>query len=214
VQGVLRLIAIGVAASLTACSAGDAGTVVYLNFSDGTEAMTLGADDASKNVSSTCAIERLPRWEGARVCGGRQRCADAVVASVRHLWSAYAVTFLTTRPPAGTTYAMVVIAPPTQACSYGHRGIAPLDCGAHHPRDVAVVSDCYKDPSTCASLIAHELGHTLGLVHSADARDVMFDGPSDPAQSFRDAESPTVDGDCALATQNAHRTLMDRLGPR
>jgi hypothetical protein len=189
-----------------------AGPVIYLNFSDGTEGIEkASSDDAAGNRSTLCETGRLPRWNGAAGCGGRERCRDEIVSRVREHFRRYAARITTTRPPDGVDYTMLVVMPPNLACSFGQRGLAPLDCGDQQRRNLGFVSDC-RDPAVCAVVISHELGHTFGLVHSQNPNEIMYSNPAVPTLTFRDEDSATASDGCDLGSQNAHRTLLATLG--
>jgi hypothetical protein len=109
---------------------------------------------------------------------------------------------------------MIVIAPPKSACTFGKRGAALADCGDRNPASVGFVFDCYADAAACAVLVAHEVGHGFGLVHSADPSDVMTPAPDDPSLAFRDAVSAVDANPCGITSQSSHRALLSALGAR
>ena len=209
------------AIAIAACGPGPAGEaaagsghIVYLSFADGTEGIAKGADDdATRNVSRICATERFARWEGAEGCGDRETCRDVIRERVAEYFRAYDVRFTTVRPPPSTAYAMIVIAPPNEDCTFGRRGVAFADCGDANPSSVGFVFDCESDPGECAVLVAHETAHTFGLVHAIDDGDVMTSAPEDPELRFKETAAEVAENECGVTTQSSHDVLLLRLGP-
>ena len=156
--------------SMSGCSAGapsgvDFGSaqLVYLNFADGTEGVTLGNDDdAARNVSRLCEIGAFPRWNGAEGCGDRDACREEIRGRVAAYYADYAIVFTTDRPASDVPYTMVIVAPPNAECSFGKRGVAYADCENANKANVAFVSDCDEDVESCAVLIAMRLGIRSG----------------------------------------------------
>jgi hypothetical protein len=202
-------------APVVAVTASGGGRAVYLDFADGTGGLTRGDDDdATRNVSRLCGISSFARWEPAAACGERDRCREDVLRLVRRYFDAYDVRFTLTRPSSPAVFTTVVVAPPLAACTFGRRGIAFADCGDANPANVALVFDCHADAAACAVLVAHEVAHTFGLVHSADADDIMTPGPEDPALRFRTEWSPTTENECGVLRQSSHEALLAAVGPR
>ena len=219
-RSTLLAASLGLAAS--ACAAQSAPSrsstrVVFLDFSEGTHGVTLGAeDDATHDVSQLCDTTAFARWEAPRACagGGREACREDVLREVRRRFDAYDVDFTLTRPEAIAPYTTIVIAPPNEACTFGQRGVAFADCGDANPASLGMVFDCHGDAASCAVLVAHEAGHTFGLVHSLDPRDVMTPGPDDPQLEFLATAAATGSNTCGVARQSSHATLLGNLGPR
>ena len=211
----------GLMLALTAAAAGAQGApgpvrrTVYLDFADGTVAIARGdRDDATRNVSRLCAAPALARWEPSARGGERERFRQEVLQRVRAYFEAYDVRFTLERPAPPEAFTTVMIAPPVAACTFGRRGVASTDCGDANPASLAFVFDCYRDAAACAVLVAHEAGHTFGLVHSLDPGDLMTPGPEDPALRFRAEPSATDENECGLRSQSAHQALLAVLGPR
>jgi hypothetical protein len=191
--------------------------VVVLEFADGTHGVTAGeVDDATLDVSQLCGTSAFTRWEAPRACAGgdRDACRDAVLREVQRRFAAYDVDFTLTRPEPPARYTTIVIAPPDAACTFGQRGVAFADCGNANPASLGMVFDCHGDAASCAVLVAHEAGHTFGLVHSLDPRDVMTPGPDDPALAFLPTSAGTEANPCGVAQQSSHATLLRNLGAR
>lgn len=203
---------------LGACAAehAPAGRVVFLDFSEGTHGVTLGEeDDATHDVSQLCDTTTFGRWDAPHACaaGDRETCRADVLREVRRYFEAYAVDFTLTRPAAPTVYTTVVIAPSNEACTFGQRGVAFADCDDANPASLGMVFDCHGDAASCAVLVAHETGHTFGLVHSLDPLDVMSPGPEDPQLGFLTTTAGTLANSCGIVRQSSHATLLRNLGP-
>ena len=219
-----RAVAVGhvlVALAAGACTAsapadGPAARVVFLDFADGTQGVTAGEeDDATHDVSQLCAAPAFARWEAPRACAGgdRDACREEILREVRRHFAAYAVDFTLVRPAPPAVYTTIVIAPPIAACTFGRRGVAYGDCADANPANIGMAFDCHSDAAACAVLVAHEAGHTFGLVHSLDPRDVMMPSPEDPQLAFLATAAPTEKNDCGVLHQSSHESLLRILGP-
>jgi hypothetical protein len=196
-------------------AAGPKGQLVYLDFVEGTEGTSQGSeDDATRNVSRLCALASSVRWEPAPQCGGRDRCKADVLRLVREYFKPYNVGFTLSRPSPPQVFTTIVIAPPVAMCTYGRRGVVFADCGNKNPSDMAFVFDCYGDAASCAILVAHETGHTFGLVHSLDPSDIMTLAPEERTLRFREQWSPTIENKCGILRQSSHEALLSAVGPR
>ena len=187
--------------------------VVYLNFSDGTEAVTEGdKDDATHNVSSLCGTERVGAYWGSSECGDRAECADLITDLVADHFRDFNVVFTLERPESGP-YTMAVIGPPSGNCGFGVEGAAPLDCNNQNPENIVFAFDCPASVAACSVTISQELAHSFGLAHTQQTCDIMTPGTfrcSEP--HFSDTDALADDTRCGLI-QNNHARLLEVLGP-
>jgi hypothetical protein len=151
-------------------------------------------------------------WVGAEDCGDREACRDAIRQRVAAYFQRYDVTFVTRRPPAGSPYTMIVVAPPNEECTFGERGVSYADCGNANPSSVAFVFDCDRDVGACAVLVAHETAHTFGLVHVTSGADIMTPAPADPELRFSTETLEAPLGVCGVTSQSSHAVLLAALG--
>lgn len=190
--------------------------VVYLDFADGSSGVSLSDDDdATSDVSRLCDAPAFARWTAPPECAGGERdaCRAEVARLVASYFEPYDVDFTLSRPTSGD-FSTLIVAPPHPACSFGKRGAAFADCGDENPTSVGFAFDCYADAASCAVLIAHEVAHGFGLVHTTDEADIMRPAPDDPALRFRAEEAVTDDDTCDVGTQSSHAALLAVLGPR
>jgi len=187
---------------------------LYLDFSDGTGEITLGeADDSSRNTSSLCGASPLLRWQGAADCPDRDSCQDAITELVREHFRDFALDVTSRRPQ--QSYTTIVIAPASGDCKFGVRGLSFNDCGDASQKNLGFAFACSQTVVECAAVIAHEAGHTFGLDHTSDQRDLMYSGtPGDVAPVFLDRELPVSEPFCQRGTQNSHSQLLATLGER
>ena len=212
VASVLAALALSLA-RIGSASATTPSHTVYLNFSDGTEAIRLGElDDATLDISQLCDNSAF-RWEGASDCPDRSSCRDGIVELVRQHWSDFDLQIVVERPEGD--YTMMVIGPASEGCQFGLLGLAPIDCGNASDRSVGFAFECGRSMVECAAIISHELGHTFGLDHTSDEDDLMTTGPlgvSTPG--FVDRDVPLVMPECHTTAQNSYRELQSTLGNR
>lgn len=163
--------------ALTSESDGKADTgrqLVFLNF--GGARITHGAScsDAPRNcsalVSGTQDFQPFTvsdQWDRPKVVAAITKC-------VGQFFSDANVDFVTTRPAQGP-YTMMMIGAiyPTQLGfaqnGSGPYGRAPVDCGNRNKNDIGFLlleDDVDPDFYYMCRSIAHELGHTFGMVHT------------------------------------------------
>jgi hypothetical protein len=187
--------------------------VVYLNFSDGSEAVTQGAlDDAAHNVSSLCGTERVGAYWGSSECGDRAECADIIADLVVDHFRDFNVVFTLERPKS-RPYTMAIIGPPSGSCGFGVQGAAPLDCENRNPENVVFAFNCPESVVACSVTISQELAHSYGLAHTVQTCDIMTAGSHLCAEPhFSDTDALADDTLCG-AIQNNRGRLLDVLGP-
>ncbi|MBA3455247.1 MAG: hypothetical protein H0T42_19305 [Deltaproteobacteria bacterium] len=146
--------------------------VVFLNFGGG-RLHSGNCSDAPANCSNLVAGTQdlapftvSAQWDRPKVVAGITRCVSMFFDDMD-------MRFVTTRPAAGP-YTMMMIGAiyPTQLgfeTNGGPYGRAPVDCGNENRNDIGfLLLQDSVDPDfyfMCRS-IAHELGHTFGMVHT------------------------------------------------
>ena len=133
--------------------AGGAPQIIYLNFDGQTITRAQGFDDAPNNASQFDIIvgEWIPLSAFATVSS-----QQSAIDSLSELFAPFNVSIRRTRPASGD-YTMLIVGthvPPLPGIGYG-----AYDCNNSNPNNIPV-SAHHSIP-----LMAHELGHTMGLVH-------------------------------------------------
>jgi len=141
--------------------------VVWLDFHDGTP--TPIADDG--------CFGRVPQLPVE--CD--LDCRGEVLVGLEAGFGDLAVTFTTAHPITEDYLAMIIVGGTSESCTgLQLGGEAPLACSPIS-RGSGYVFQGYvggpNDGVKLASAVAHELGHMLGLNHSADDHDFMTQGP-------------------------------------
>lgn len=136
------------------------------------------------------------------------------------------VVFTLTRPPSGDYY-IVVITSGWPACAQeaadrmggvaaNEGGIAPFNMNCvDNVNQTAIAIQCGSNAHDCATIIAHEHAHMVGLVHTTGADDVMHPSVQSTSDGFRNASLSTVVDDfnnCAADKQNSYRQMLEALG--
>jgi hypothetical protein len=187
--------------------------VAFLNFSDGSESISLAeTDDATRNVSTLCETPRVGSYWGSSDCGDRASCMEFVADLVEQHWEDMNIVFTLERPASGP-YTMVMIGPPSGSCGFGVEGAAPLDCHNRNPSNVVFAFDCAASAAACSVTISQELAHSFGLAHTYQSCDIMTPGSfrcSEP--SFSKSDALADDTTCG-PIQNNHARLLEVLGP-
>ncbi len=193
--------------------------VVYLDFSDGSESVTLGAtDDATRNLSSVGGAAPYPAFAWPTITAGietRAAVVERVARRVHELFLPYNVLITVTRPPSGP-YTTVMIGgdPRDVGLDLSFAGVAYMDCRNQQDANLvfAFPNNVRGNEHGLVVTIAQEAAHALGLEHTRSARDIMHPVLSPEQASFLDEESAVLDRLCGPATQNSHLKLLEAVG--
>ena len=188
-----------------------ASTVVYVNF-DGGE-FTMGADNSATNTSGAYGGTIAP-YEGDR--------ADVLSRIAGH-FAAFDVAVVDQRPAAGP-YTMAVIGGTDQNLPY--EGIAPLDCGNTHDRDIVFTffagppfGPSGQSSARLAALTSSAIAASFGVQHHDDPDDLAAFDPSNEAQfldeciALMSSQCPAQSDACGADERNSLQELLAVLGP-
>jgi hypothetical protein len=195
------------------------GQVVVLNFGGATVSIP---GDRTYTVSPFDAGQADPR-----LTGQEDTVEQALLAGLRDRYAGYAIQFLMQddpNVPADGNYSMIVFGGLYPTLFGVSQEVDPYN---GNQRDVSIIfTDGWiyafnSTPTTSrimtslANLAAHELGHLLGLQHTADVMELMDNSGSvdtllDP-QTFHKA--PLFSGVFPLGSQDGPSLLVDILGP-
>ena len=142
------------------------------------------------------------------------------VQSYLDAWYAdFNLVFTLTRPASGDYYAIMITSdgswcPDTSAGTSTEAGVAPFNCN-DNPGLAALAFECGHSAQKCATTIAHEHGHLVGLEHTISTIDVMNSTVLTTAAGFEDYSNRILDDTyniCNLAKQNSHQEMLTALG--
>ncbi len=128
------------------------------------------------------------------------------------LWYAnFNLVFTFSRPPSGDYYIMMITSQGAWCeQSSDEAGVAPFNCN-DNPGLAAFAFECGKNAHACATMIAHEHGHLVGLEHTLVTTDVMNQAVLSTATGFADQGGRTLEGLCQ-GTQNSYQQMLTALG--
>ena len=144
---------------------------IYLNNCQGGCTLHPGNDNATTDTSS------IPNSTSVvQAYSGTPAQWDAIVACVRESYAPFNVDIVTTRPAAGTTYHMAIVAGRAANVgeSQGVLGVSPFSCG--YISNSISFTFANEEPSNILDLcwtVAQETAHSWGLDHKFDNRDPM-----------------------------------------
>jgi hypothetical protein len=178
-----------------------------------------GYDDGAAGRSSLVASRGLDRLEVPAFAGGADAW-DAIVGCVRSGYADFAVD-LVDRRPSGGDYITIVIGGRPGMLGYGSSvsGMAPYSGDVIDGAVAFVFSDLMgRRVRPICEAVMHELGHTLGLDHSRQCKDVMSYQQCGPKQ-LTDLVAACGEGrdrDCGHgeATQSSRGRLARTVGLR
>jgi hypothetical protein len=138
-------------------------------------------------------------------------CQRQVQTYLDLFYADFNILFSLTRPPTGDYYVMIITSDGTW-CQQNpiEAGVAPFNCN-DNPEQSAYAFDCGYSAQACATMIAHEHGHLVGLEHTISITDVMNPTILVTATGFDDKINHTVDGLCE-PTQNSYQQMLTALG--
>jgi MYXO-CTERM domain-containing protein len=146
----------------------------------------------------------------------REECRDQVWRLLDRWYADFDVVFSYTPPEAGV-FDTVVVTSNGRWCGLDDqivsRGPSPicLDRGGQ-PGTAVTIFQCGDDPRKCATLIAKEQAHVVGLQHTVSLTDVMNDYYSPDHDGFEDRDNMATSLQCGRL-QNSYRVMLERLGP-
>ena len=123
---------------------------------------------------------------------------------------------VTLQPPAEPHLTIVITSEDGGWCKPDYRGevrgIAPINCAGDGRWGLTGYVFSCDDVGRCATRIAQESAHLLGLDHTSSPSDVMYPRETDGRARFLNASSKTTNPFCGRVTQNSHALLASRLG--
>jgi hypothetical protein len=153
-----------------------------------------------------------------------QDCQAQVQTYLDVWYNDFNLVFTLTRPPTADYYPLIVTsswpackveaADRTGGIAANEGGISPSSCN-DNPGQTAIAIECGKNAHDCATIIAHEHGHLVGLVHTTSSTDVMNEWVRATAAGFVDQSLPTVQDSfntCEVGKQNSYQLMLSALG--
>lgn len=138
-------------------------------------------------------------------------CQRQVQAYLDAWYANFNIVFTLTRPASGDYYVMIITSDGTW-CEQNpiEAGLAPFNCN-DNPEQTAYAFECGVSAHDCATMIAHEHGHMVGLEHTTSTTDVMNPVILPTAAGFDNQIDRTVDGLCQ-PTQNSYQQMLTAMG--
>lgn len=138
-------------------------------------------------------------------------CQRQVQAYLDPWYADFNLVFSLTRPTNGDYYTVIISSSGTWCMQDPvEAGVAPFNCN-DNPNATAFAFECGASAHACATMIAHEHGHLVGLEHSTDTNDVMYPKVLASAAGFDNASNFTVEGICQ-PSQNSYQQMLTALG--
>jgi hypothetical protein len=142
-------------------------------------------------------------------------CQRQVEAHLDGWYANFNLLFTLTRPTSGDYYTLVITSDGSQ-CQLDPNeeaaGIAPNNCN-DNPGQTAFAYTCGYSAHACATIIAHEHGHMVGLEHTTvSTTDIMNRAILGTAEGFDDQTLKTLEGGTCYATQNSYQQMLAALG--
>lgn len=176
-------------------------TPIFLWYADGGPAPSEG---------DPCVAQTPPKY----TCSFAATPLDCMRKIQEHLdawYAAFNVVFTFRRPAKGAYYTVVITSSGGwcgQNSSVG--GVAPIDCQDMRG-GTAYAFSCAYDPKSCATVIAQEHAHMVGLGHTASRNDAMYPIIQPTSDGFEDRLND-ISGEQCRVTQNSFQMLLARLG--
>jgi len=199
-------------------------------------AAAVGCDRGTKATESTTAVAsasnkaaayglKLRLWfaDGTSVaprgiCGDNARppavdceaeCQRGVMSILQRWYQPLGIEVGLWRPEDADVH-VVVVTDGGRWCGHtpNTRGIAPIQADCSPVRaGTAYAFVCSESALACATVIAQEHAHLLGVEHTSDPEDVMYPHASTRTVGFLDRDVPVVNSQCGRSTQNSSKAL-------
>ena len=147
-------------------------------------------------------------------------CQRQVQAYLDAWYANFNLVFSFTRPNTGDYYAIMITSdgswcPNTSTSTTTEAGVANVNCN-DNPGTAALAFACGYSAHACATVIAHEHGHMVGLEHTVSTTDVMHDTVLPTAAGFDDNKDNRILDDtfniCNLTKQDSYQQMLSALG--
>jgi hypothetical protein len=146
-------------------------------------------------------------------------CKRQVLAYLDAWYADFNILFTFSRPPSGDYYTIVVTNDgtwcPREPVDGGivEGGVA-YSSGCNDITGFAGYAfECGANAHDCATLIAHEHAHMVGLEHTNSITDIMNQKVRSTASGFDKEDNAVVDDICDYLTQNSYQRMLSALGP-
>ena len=142
-----------------------------------------------------------------------EACRQAVQVWLDRWYADFDLVFTYQRPDEGD-HDTIIVASEASWCLGDERTTsrspAPTCDGV--PKGAVAVFQCGSDARRCASIIAQEQAHLVGLGHTSSVTDVMNSSFPSAHDGFEDLDNSTTSLPCRRI-QNSYRLMLERLGP-
>lgn len=186
--------------------------------------------NAIPTYSQYCGALAAPPAYQCNFGSGLEDCQRQVQAYLDAWYKDFNLVFTLSPPPTGDYYVMVITsgwpqcaaeaADLTGGFAADEGGIAPWNFCNDNPNQTAIAIQCGKNAHDCATIIAHEHGHLVGLLHTGSATDIMNQTVQSSAAGFDNRDEAVVLDNPLLAdacentkTQNSYQRMLAVLGP-
>jgi hypothetical protein len=184
---------------------GAAPAVIYIWYADGGPAP----------AESACAGKTPPGYT-CTFADDIDGCKRQVQDYLDRWYADLNVVFTYNKPTAGQFFTVIVTSGGGDWCSpsYDQRvgGVAPISCEHVLGNGTCYAFQCGHDAKTCATIIAQEQAHLVGLEHTSSPTDAMYVFVSASSDGFEDRQNPVANSVCNRITQNSFQAMRDRLG--
>jgi hypothetical protein len=180
------------------------------------------ADGKAAPVDSQYCGDLVPPAFKCDYGSGVDDCRRQVQALLDTWYKDFNLLFTLTRPPSGDFYTVIITSgwadcqknlPPSETGMDPAKqaGIAPGNCN-DNPGQTALAIECGGNAHDCATVIAHEHAHLVGLEHTDSIADVMNRKVLPTAAGFDNADNSVVNDTCDYLVQNSYQRMLAALG--
>ncbi len=159
-----------------------------------------------------CAYGMSPPAYACTFASSPAACRLAIQAWLDKWYADFNVVFTYQRPTSGP-HDTIIVAAEGAWCLADDRTTSqsPLPTCEVADSGALVVFQCRDDARKCASIIAQEQAHIVGLEHTPSPTDVMNPAFPPDHDGFEDRDNPVTNVKCRRP-QNSYRLMLERLG--
>jgi hypothetical protein len=193
-------------------SAAGKSAYLYLFYAD--DSRSAPADGPCSGIRPPAFKCNYPATSGQAATTDTSECQRQVQTILDGWYADFDILFTFTRPT-NVDYYTVVITSEKSWCTQDpiEAGVAPNNSCNDNRGPAAYALECGYSAHDCATIIAHEHGHLVGLEHTASPTDVMNQTVMPTATGFDDKSNRIVDEQCGLPPdQNSYQQMLTTLG--